>query len=532
MTPEDKTVLLAAVFADDLSREQVERLRAACQEDEGLLMELTRLTVVDRILTHTHLYPAPQEFVREVDARLRTQSLEPSTLVRIVARCVRSKRSWRVPRWGFAAAAALIIAVGMWWNVSRRPVASVVRIEALTLPDGQRRLSMGEQLRPGRLRIAAGYLELQLDTGPRLVVEGPAELELQRGNGAYLYRGRVVARVPKAARGFILDSPRGRLVDLGTEFGVSVGDKAGMEVHVLQGLVEATPSNRTGSLRLSQNQAVRFGAGGVSRIPSNPLAFVTDLPRRSVRPLGSVHWSFDEGKGQATGNRGRGLGLPNADAVFRAFTPSSRGPQWTTGRFGAGVYLDGEGAFLESPFTGISGDQPRTVAFWVKVPRDLASWQGYGIINWGSLAEPGAAWQVSINPEPSEGPVGRLRVGVHSGPVVGVTDLRDGRWHHCAVVMYGGARPDVSTHVLLYLDGELESTATKAVREIRTDTTSGQAHGIWLGRNLSFKSPTEVQGRHRFFRGWLDEVFIVTEPLSQEQIRQLMRENRLSSDAS
>jgi hypothetical protein len=166
------------------------------------------------------------------------------------------------------------------------------------------------------------------------------------------------------------------------------------------------------------------------------------------------------------------------------------------------------------------------VAFWVKVPRDSSIEEGYGIVNWGTAA-PGLAWQISVNPQANDGPLGRLRLGVHDGWVVGTTDLRDDRWHHCAVVMYGGHRPDSATHILLYLDGELEPAARKAVREIRTQITGEGAHNMWLGRNLGYIRLGEPAPLGRFFRGSVDEVFVFNASLNQEQIRSLMKYNRL-----
>jgi hypothetical protein len=167
------------------------------------------------------------------------------------------------------------------------------------------------------------------------------------------------------------------------------------------------------------------------------------------------------------------------------------------------------------------------VTFWVKVPRGSQTNEGYGIINWGTLGRPGMAWQISVNPEPEDGPLGRLRVGVHHGWVVGTSDLRDDRWHHCAVVMYGGHRPDAGTHILLFVDGELEPAARKAVQQIRTETKGSLAHNMWLGRNLSYQTRESWVTGGPFFRGCVDEVFVFNAALDQEQLRSLMKYNRL-----
>ncbi len=67
-------------------------------------------------------------------------------------------------------------------------------------------------------------------------------------------------------------------------------------------------------------------------------------------------------------------------------------------------------------------------------------------------------------------------VCMHEGQVVGDTDLRDGEWHHVAVVLYGGSLPNVGTHVMLYLDGDPEPVSRRSLREVKTkiEGSSGQ----------------------------------------------------------
>ena len=300
-------------------------------------------------------------------------------------------------------------------------------------------------------------------------------------------------------------------------------DSAGdMEVHVLEGLVETTPQGETKARRLKQSQGLRLSASAPQDLVADPAAFITAMPPVSNRHSGFVHWNLNE-SAVPFKNTGRGLSEGHADLIPRRKSEVDSLPQAVSGRFGKGLAFDGIGSFAESDFHGIGGNAPRTVAFWVKVPQDFMPSQGYAILSWGSSIEDGAAWQISINPTEKEGPLGRLRVGVFNGPVVGTKDLRDGQWHHCAVVMYGGPNADVSTHVLLYVDGRLEPAARKAVMEIQTDTTSSKSHGIWMGRNLGVpKAPTGS-----FFRGTLDEVYIFDSALGQNEILRLMKENQV-----
>jgi hypothetical protein len=140
------------------------------------------------------------------------------------------------------------------------------------------------------------------------------------------------------------------------------------------------------------------------------------------------------------------------------------------------------------------------------------------MVGWGRVEGRGSAWQISANPVADEGPLGALRVGTGRGAVVGTTDLRDGKWHHLTVVMYGGS-PTTATHVLLYVDGVLESTTRKSVRTIDTQPST-VSHGVWLGRNLSQWSPDPPGAS--FFRGELDEVHIFAAALDQPMIHQVM----------
>ena len=522
MTPGEQRQLLARAGVNDLTPEEAARLLEACRSDPVLLERLGQLTVVERLLAHGQLYSDDGAFVREVRARLRDFPVEFT---------VRPKRRAGWPgrwAWAVAAAAALVLGVVGWWTQRfNSPAAQIVRMESATWDASQVSPQVGGGVESGRLRLLRGLVELKFAHGATVIVEGPADFEVLGPQHAFLHLGRAVTRMAAGTKGFVFDSPRGRLVDQGTEFGVSVGPSGDTEVHVLEGKVEAAPSSQRQTLELFVHQAARLMPERVEQFAADAGGFITDLPPQTLGEVGFLHWSFDEGRGGFSVNRGRKLGSPQAKAILRTYPESAVGPQWISGQFGAGLSFDGQDDFVEGEFSGIAGGEPRTVAFWVKVPRDSTIDEGYGIINWGTN-KPGHAWQISVNPIENEGPLGRLRLGVNERFVVGTTDLRDDRWHHCAVVMYGGHRPDAGTHILLYLDGELEPAARKALGEIRTQITGDEAHNMWIGRNLAYRGVGSPKGGvGRFFRGALDEVFVFNAALDQEQIRSLMKHNRL-----
>ena len=87
--------------------------------------------------------------------------------------------------------------------------------------------------------------------------------------------------------------------------------------------------------------------------------------------------------------------------------------------------------------------------------------------------------------------------------------------------MYGGQKADTSTNILLYVDGELEPAARKAVMQIRTDTEDPRSPGVCLGRNVHPSSRQSPRG----FRGSVDEVYIFDAALGQSEIRRLIKNN-------
>jgi ferric-dicitrate binding protein FerR (iron transport regulator) len=517
MTRDEQRQLLARACADELSPDEASRLLEACRRDPELLAELGRVTVVQRLLAHNQLYPDDGTFVREVSQRL--------------APAPAARRSVFRRRWPWAAAAALA-AAGLWLAGDRGPDARVTRVEAVVWTHPQASTRAGDPVAGQRLNLAGGLAEVTFARGARMLVEGPAELEVRGPQHAFLHQGRAVIRLPVGTRGFVLESPRGPLVDQGTEFAVNVGASGDTEVHVLEGRVEARPGGPGPALNLTRDQAARLMPGNIERFSADAAGFVTDLPSLVPASVGFLHWSFDEGSGTASINRGQGLGQQGAAARLLTFPAGGRGPTWVQGQFGHGLSFNGRDDFVEGEFTGIGGTRARTVAFWVKVPRDFRTTEGYAIVNWGTMEQTGRAWQISINPMEKEGPLGRLRLGVNRGWVVGTTDLRDDRWHHCAVVMYGGHRPDAGTHILLYVDGELEPAGRKAVMEIRTATDTARAHNLWLGRNLNYEQLNWKVDGGPFFRGCLDEFFVFDAALDQERIRFLMKHNRLPPPSS
>ncbi|MCP3694504.1 MAG: FecR domain-containing protein, partial [Planctomycetaceae bacterium] len=95
-------------------------------------------------------------------------------------------------------------------------------------------------LRPGSYELNRGYAEIQFNNNVTVLLEAPCRLDLHSPKKMSLHEGTLTARVPKQAVGFTVQTASSRVVDLGTEFGVRIGEDGKTQAAVF-----------TGSLRFS-----------------------------------------------------------------------------------------------------------------------------------------------------------------------------------------------------------------------------------------------------------------------------------------
>jgi hypothetical protein len=136
------------------------------------------------------------------------------------------------------------------------------------------RLSPGE-----RLKLEAGLLQVEFTRGAQVILSGPVELEILGAESARLVAGALTGRSEQGH--FTLLTPKAEVIDIGTEFGVSVGTTAATRVAVFEGEVHvksATGSGRDAPLvRLTKGMAVRIDERGV--VKATPSAGDSDFQR-------------------------------------------------------------------------------------------------------------------------------------------------------------------------------------------------------------------------------------------------------------
>src|SRR5216110_693264 len=91
-------------------------------------------------------------------------------------------------------------------------------------------LAPGASLAPASYRLEKGLAELRFASGGTALIEAPSEVTLSTPMRLVLRSGQVVCRAPHGVTGFTVETSKAEIRDLGTEFGVRVGDAERTEV--------------------------------------------------------------------------------------------------------------------------------------------------------------------------------------------------------------------------------------------------------------------------------------------------------------
>ena len=375
-------------------------------------------------------------------------------------------------------------------------------------------------LPPGLLRLQSGVAEIEFFQGARLCVEGPAEIQLISAGEAFCRYGRFSAHVPPQARGFRIGTPKGDIVDLGTDFGLDLNDTS-PELHVFKGEVELHQP-QTQMRKLTTGTAAGLEQPGSTRtLVANAAAFTFshDLDERvsaSGREafnrwqVSSARWNADpdmrlrldfqdEKSSRSLRNvAAHGGGIAAGTIV---------GCSWTEGRWPGKRALQFRSVSDRVRLSMPDEYRQLTLATWVQVhsltPRQSALFMCEG---W----EPGEMhWQILPN--------GALCLGIASSPrsvtddyisPVVFTPERLGQWVHLAVVY-----DSVAGEVRHYVNGQCVSRHPMNQRMV---LRPGLAElGNW--------NPA-AEWRQRAVRnlvGAMDEFSVCARALRDDEVRQL-----------
>lgn len=117
-----------------------------------------------------------------------------------------------------ALAACVMFAAFYHPATTRKPVATLTGTTAAVWAG-----NAGPLLLDRPMDLVRGFAEVSFRNGVRVILEGPCRFEVTSETSMNVAHGRATVKVPHKINGFHLDTPAGRITDLGTEFGVAVG---------------------------------------------------------------------------------------------------------------------------------------------------------------------------------------------------------------------------------------------------------------------------------------------------------------------
>jgi hypothetical protein len=144
-------------------------------------------------------------------------------------------------------------------------IATVTRLADAAWQPEAKQVLHGDQLVAGdRIALQSGLIKVTYDCGAEVVLEGPCEFVVESKMVGVLRSGKITADVPRRAFAFAILAPGVDFVDLGTSFGLAVGEGGGAELHVFDGevLCNQTGAAADGLIHVTADNAKGFTADG------------------------------------------------------------------------------------------------------------------------------------------------------------------------------------------------------------------------------------------------------------------------------
>ena len=104
--------------------------------------------------------------------------------------------------------------------------------------------ALTKHFQPGTVRLTSGNVAFAFTGGADISLVSPALFGMERKNHGTLFSGKLSAHITDSKAPFTLETPSVEVVDLGTEYEVTVNEAAETFIHVLDGQVEVKPLRR------------------------------------------------------------------------------------------------------------------------------------------------------------------------------------------------------------------------------------------------------------------------------------------------
>lgn len=392
----------------------------------------------------------------------------------------------------------------------------------------------GGTLTPGRLKLESGMAAIEFTSGARVLMEGPAELDLVSSMEANFRSGKLRANVPPPAHGFAITTPSTRVVDLGTDFGLAVHDDGTAQIKVMQGKVELHHGSSVHSMETNAAASIdTSGKPSTVRIPEEAFPSEENFMERIAT---GARQSTTRWQTAATALAGDPATLLSFN--FQESTSSSRsvrnqavrapveshgtlvGTGWTQGRWPGKRALAFNGRSDRMLFKLSGTSKAATCLAWLRVnsmpnlynillmpdisKESALQWmlQSSGEIRLAltnELAEPASprGWEVPVKAK-------------------AITNLDLGRW-----VFLASTYDSTTGQVIHYCDGRVIGTGTFPLG--LPVVFGSYSFGNWA--ESSDGNNTDVRN-FRNFAGCLDELAILARALSPEEIERFYQSGK------
>jgi hypothetical protein len=413
-------------------------------------------------------------------------------------------------------------------------VALVTRLVGVEFESENDAFVTGKELLPGRIAFESGLAQIEFFCGATLIVEGPAELYLKSSSLARISEGRIRAQVPPAARGFSIEVDDMKVIDLGTEFGLSVSD-GDADIQVFDGEVELRSPAKSKQL-LTAGQAIKRNRDGVfESAAATPNEFV-DIASMKTRADGQRVARFESWKQHSDEIRND----PRLIAYYAfddqglwgrklqsSIAPENReldgaivGARRVEGRWPSKSGLE-----FKRPCDRVRVQIPGefgslTFACWVRIDSLDRWYNSLFLTDNYNQGEP--HWQIldtgqlffSVRHKPDDVSGTRAKAPTHHtvlSPEFWKPSM-SGRWLHLATTY--DAEAGKTTH---YLNGELLHEETIA-EELKVTTTRIGAASIG---NWSIPIKPDAEYAVRNLNGSMDEFMIFSSALGEDEIQEI-----------
>jgi hypothetical protein len=446
--------------------------------------------------------------------------------------------------WGVAAAAAVLLVIGltaMFWPRGPREapdtprpfprgddatdLAMIINLDGVQWESSEvPHPAEGDLLAAGRLRFRSGRATLSMLSGVVLIVEGPADLELVAIDRIFCRQGRFRTRVPEGSEGFVVSGPGSAVMDLGTEFALSVATDGKARVVVIEGEVEGAVLDAAGiprqSQRMEQDKAFEINprSGRIALLAEServirpadlvaaPLTLDAEYPGAVRASQPSSYWRFESMVDGATPNaisgrpplRANGpIGLTDASSANRCVV-------FQPGQPGQFLSMDGLWEPERSPGYAIE-------LWFLSEAISHAALAGLFVPTEGKHIKHLLIAELTAQTRHTFDPPGSVRF-LHRWPpdsAGGVNAFSREhyvpyRWHHLVTQVR-------EERMELFLDGALTESLPV---DLDHSTQTGQ---LLLGRLT--KVPIHHWWWSRPFVGRMDEVALYDHPISAEEVR-------------